>query len=129
MPNQIGDPAVPTWMVVTGTILLFLVIGSAVWFLLPATEPRHHFTSPSGSMVIELAERCDQSGCARTMTVTQGALRLDCTVPIEEPRLMLLNTFPLWGDDETAVDIVYADADGVGGRFTVVFAEDCRDAA
>jgi hypothetical protein len=46
MPNPIGDPAVPTWVVITGAILVFLAIASAVWFLLPATEPSHRFTSP-----------------------------------------------------------------------------------
>ena len=42
---------------------------------------------------------------------------------------MLLDAFPIWSDDEAAVDIVYADVDGVGGRFTVAFAEDCSEPA
>jgi hypothetical protein len=118
-------------MVVTGAIVLFLAIASAVWFLLPASAPRHSLTSPSGNLVLLLAERCDQSGCTRTLSAEDKAsgTKLDCAVPIEESRLMLFNAFPLWRDDESGVEIVYADADGVGGKFTVVFAEDCNEPA
>lgn len=38
---------------------------------------------------------------------------------------MLLNVAPLWNADETAVDIVYSDAQGIGGKFTLTLATDC----
>ena len=38
---------------------------------------------------------------------------------------MLLNAQPLWAADESTVDIVYADADGIGGKVTLDLARDC----
>ena len=51
--------------------------------------------------------------------------RLGCVVPLTDKRPVLLNAHPLWSADEGSVDIVYADAEGVGGKFTLVFATDC----
>jgi hypothetical protein len=31
----------------------------------------------------------------------------------------------LWSDDEGALDLVYADADGAGGKFTLTLDQDC----
>jgi hypothetical protein len=51
--------------------------------------------------------------------------RFGCIVPINDARPVFLNMHPLWSADETSVDLVYADAEGVGGKFTLVLERDC----
>jgi hypothetical protein len=123
-------PTVPGWMFWAGTIALFLIIAAIIWFAIPGVDARHRFISPSGKIVLDIGERCGEGGCARVIVSEETAAngsktRFGCTVPLTEPRPVLLNVHPLWTDDETAVDIVYADADGAGGKFTLVLARDC----
>ncbi|HHY49021.1 MAG TPA: hypothetical protein GYA10_04675 [Alphaproteobacteria bacterium] len=125
-------PSPVAWL---GALAVILVAATLVWFAGPAgIEARHHFVSPSGRIVLDLGETCAEAGCTRVLVKEESApdgrrLRQGCPVPLTEPRPMLRNAYPLWSDDERAVDLVYADADGVGGKFTIDLARDCTGAA
>lgn len=41
---------------------------------------------------------------------------------------MLITVEAIWSADESSVEIDYADADGIGGRFTLDLETDCTDA-
>lgn len=123
-------PTVPPWMFWAGSAALFLIIASIIWFAIPGVDAKHRFTSPSGRVVLDVGERCGENTCTRVIIAEQAATdgsrsRLGCVVPLTEERPVLLNAFPLWADDERTVEIVYADADGVGGKFTLDLARDC----
>lgn len=113
-----------------GVLALFGVVGSIIWFSIPGPDAKHRFVAPSGEIAIELGEACRETACRRVaiLEVTQadGARpRHGCSFELAEHWPVLLNAHPLWSADETAVDIVYAGADGQGGRFTLDFATDC----
>lgn len=48
--------------------------------------------------------------------------------PADQPRPMLITVEAIWSADESSVEIDYADADGIGGRFTLDLETDCTDA-
>ncbi len=127
---EIGRTSVPAWAFWLGTIVVFAVIATIIWFAIPAPDARHRFVSPSGAVAVELTERCDDTGCTRAIVAERAATsgtkaRFGCNVPLTEQHPVLLNAHPLWAADETAVDIVFADAEGIGGRFSLVFDRDC----
>ena len=111
-------------------VLLAVAVGAIVWFAVPGPDARHRFVSPSGTMALELGEMCREGGCLRVAvsekTAPDGSrTRLGCSLALAETRPVLLNAHPMWSADETSVDVVYADADGVGGKFTLHFQTDC----
>ena len=125
-----GQTPVPPWLFWLGTVVLFLMIAAIIWFAIPGPDARHRFVSPSGQIVLEVGESCAEDGCTRVIVSEETAAdgtksRFGCTVPLTDLRPVFLNAYPLWAADEHAVDIVYADAEGVGGRFTLVLERDC----
>ena len=125
-----GQTTVPPWLFWVGTVVLFLMIAAIIWFAIPGPDARHRFVSPSGRIVLEVGESCAEDGCMRVIVSEETAAdgtksRLGCTVPLTDLRPVLISVDPLWTADERAVDIVYADAEGVGGRFTLVLERDC----
>ena len=121
---------VPPWLFWLGAVALFLAIAAIIWFAIPGPDARHRFVSPSGRIVLEVGESCAEDGCRRVIVSEETAAdgtksRLGCAVPLTDLRPVFLNAYPLWAADERAVDIVYADAEGVGGRFTLVLERDC----
>jgi hypothetical protein len=130
MAQRTVQPAIPAWMFWAGTLAVFVLIGSIIWFAIPGVDAKHRFTSPSGKVVLDIGERCGAAECTRVIvseaTAADGRkTRFGCVVPLTEQRPVLLNAHPLWAADERTVDIVYADADGVGGKFTLDLQRDC----
>src|SRR5689334_12379043 len=124
------DTGITPFAFAVGTIILVIVVGAIVWFAIPGPDAKHRFASPTGRNVVELGENCAESGCIRVAIREQTAAdgsktRRGCHFEIVEQRPMLLNAYPLWAPDETTVDIVYADAEGVGGKFTLDLDRDC----
>lgn len=134
MSGALRESPVPPVVAWLGSLAFILVAATFIWFALPGgSEARHHFVSPSGRIALDLEETCGETGCTRVLVKQEAAPdgsrpRLGCPVPLAETRPMLLNAHPLWSDDETTVDLVYADADGVGGKFTIDLARDCTRA-
>lgn len=130
MPERFEDTGIPAWMFWLGSLVFVLVIGSVIWFAIPGIDAKHRFTSPSGRIVLDIGEHCGETECRRVIITEELAAdgsrsRFGCIVPITDRRPVLLNVYPLWSEDESSVDIVYADAEGVGGKFTLVIARDC----
>lgn len=112
------------------SVLLAVGIGAVIWFAIPGPDARHRFVAPSGEVALELGEICRENGCERVAiseeTAPDGARRRrGCTVALPETRPVLLNAYPLWAADERSVDVVYADAQGIGGKFTLDLDKDC----
>lgn len=115
---------------IAGSLILLLLVGTLIWFAVPGLTASHRFVSPGGAVALDVGEQCDGTTCKRAIIAEFVAAdgsksRRACTVPLTETRPMLLNAYPLWSADEASVDIVYADADGVGGKFRLAFASDC----
>lgn len=111
-------------------LVIAVGLGAIIWFAIPGPGAKHRFVSPSGRIALEIGEMCRETGCQRVAvseeTATDGTKRrLGCEVPLTETRPVLSNAHPLWSPDEQTVDVVYADTDGVGGKFTLVLARDC----
>jgi len=112
------------------SVLLAVGIGAVVWFAIPGPDAKHRFVSPSGRVALELGEMCREAGCQRVAiseeTAPDGSKqRRGCNLALGETHPVLLNTHPLWAADERSVDVVYADAQGVGGKFTLNLDTDC----
>jgi hypothetical protein len=130
MADKYGDTGVPAWLFWAGSFAFVLGIGAIIWFALPGIAANHRFTSPSGRIVLEVAENCGETTCRRLIVSEETAAdgsksRFGCIVPINDARPVFLNMHPLWSADESAVDLVYADAEGIGGKFTLVLERDC----
>lgn len=129
MASRLNFSDVPPWMYWTGTVTFFLIIASIIWFALPGAAADHRFVSPSGRIALTVTEKCGEGGCTRAIVAEESedgrTSRFSCVVPLTEERPVLLNAYPLWTADEAAVDLVYADADGVGGRFGLDLRRDC----
>lgn len=132
MPQVEGETSIPRWMFVTGAAALVIGVGALIWFAVPDIDTRHRLVSPSGQVALDLGEDCREGTCARIIiketTAGGSTTRLGCTVPLTEPRPMLVTAEALWSADETLVEIDYADAEGIGGRFTLDLETDCTDA-
>lgn len=118
----------PAGWVIAGSIALVLAIGTIIWFLIPDLSANHKFTSPSGRVTIEIGEACEQK-CHRSIVAETegngGRVRRGCVFDLPQAHPVLLNAYPLWADDERSVEIVYADAEGQGGKFALDIARDC----
>jgi hypothetical protein len=112
------------------TVVLALGIGAIIWFALPGIDAKYRFVAPSGTVALELSEMCREAGCQRIAigeeTAPDGSKRRrSCNFTLPESHPVLLNAHPLWASDERSVDVVYADAEGVGGKFTLNLDTDC----
>jgi hypothetical protein len=130
MAEKHEDTGVPAWLFWLGSLVFVFAIGAIIWFAIPGIDAKHRFTSPSGRVVLEVGENCGETECRRIIvseaTAPDGTKsRSGCNVPVTDLRPVFLNMHPLWSDDESSVDLVYADAEGVGGKFTLVFERDC----
>lgn len=120
-----------TTVVAAGSVAFLLLIGTLIWFAMPsANGGRHHFASPSGRVALDVSEQCGETSCERRVvaetTAPDGSKsRRGCHVELAETHPVLLNAYPLWAADEQTVEIVYADAEGKGGKFPLNIAADC----
>ena len=120
-----------TTVVVAGSVAFLLLIGTLIWFAMPsAAGARHHFASPSGRIALDVSEQCAETSCERRVvaetTAPDGSKsRRGCHVGLTQTHQVLLNAYPLWAADEQTVEIVYADAEGQGGKFPLDIAADC----
>ena len=114
----------PTTFVV-GSIVFVLLMGMLLWFAIPGPSARHHFVSPSGKVALDIGEQCRETACARIAIVESSGHRSECVMALTSTHAVLLNAHPLWAGDEKKVDIVYTDAEGQGGKFTLDFTHDC----
>lgn len=120
-----------TTVVVAGSVVFLLLVGTLIWFAMPsANGARHHFASPSGRIALDVSEQCGEASCERRVvaetTAPDGSKsRRGCHVGLTETHPVLLNAYPLWAADEQTVQIVYADAEGRGGKFPLDIAADC----
>jgi hypothetical protein len=124
-----GETTVPRWMFFTGAAAVFIGIGVVIWFAIPDIDARHRFVSPSGGITLELGENCSNDLCTRVIVKEASRegerIRVGCTVPLTETRPMLVVARPFWSADERSIEIAYADAEGVGGTFTLDLETDC----
>lgn len=124
----VGDNGLPAGWVITGSIALVLLVGTIIWFAIPDLSANHRFTSPSGRVTIEIGEFCEEK-CNRSIVAeteaNSGKTRRGCTFELPQTHAVLLNAYPLWAEDERSVEIVYADAEGQGGKFALDIARDC----
>lgn len=125
------DSGVPLVAVVSvGSIAFLLIVGAVIWFAIPGISARHHFVSPSGRIALDIGEQCGETACERRViaetTAPDGSKsRRGCHFSLTQTHAVLLNAHPLWSADEQTVDIVYADAEGQGGKFPLDIAADC----
>ena len=120
----------PIFLFFVASVAFLLIVGALIWFALPGGSARHHFVSPSGRIVLDIGEQCGETSCERRIiaetTAPDGSKsRRSCRVSLAETHAVLLNAYPLWAADEQTVDIVYADAEGQGGKFPLDIAADC----
>jgi hypothetical protein len=124
----------PLLIFALGSVAFLLIVGALIWFALPgAATARHQFVSPSGRVALDVGEHCAEATCERQViaesTAADGSKsRRTCRVPLTGNHAMLSNAYPLWAADERVVDIVYADAEGQGGKFTLDITADCTGA-
>lgn len=112
------------------SVVIAVGLGVVIWFAIPGADAKHRFVSPSGKVALELGEACRETGCERVAIVEETApdgskRRRGCTFALPETHPVLLNVYPLWASDERSVDVVYADAQGVGGKFKLNLDRDC----
>lgn len=120
----------PVLVFILGSVAFLLIVGAVIWFAIPGATARHHFVSPSGRVALDVGEHCGETSCERSITAETTAAdgsrsRRGCRVDLTQTHAVLPNAYPLWSADERSVDIVYADAEGQGGRFTLGIAQDC----
>lgn len=119
----------PMFIFIIGSAAFLLIVGAIIWFAIPGASAKHHFVSPSGRVALDIgeqcAETCERRIIAETIAADGSKSRRGCHVAITETRPVLLNAFPLWAADEQTVEIVYADAQGEGGKFPLDIAADC----
>jgi hypothetical protein len=130
---KLGQTSITNLQFWVGTLAVLAALGVGIWFAIPGPDTRHRLVSPSGRVVLDIGERCEQGTCARVIvseeTPTDGVTqRFGCAVPLTEQRPMLVTAQATWSADEGSVDIDYADAAGVGGTFTLVLGRDCTQA-
>lgn len=129
MAQVAGETTVPRWMFFTAAAAVVVGIAAVIWFAIPDIDARHRFVSPSGRIALEVGESCPNGACTRVIVVEErrdgDRVRRGCPVPITETRPMLVNAQPLWSADERSVEISYADAEGIGGSFTLELETDC----
>ena len=112
------------------SVAIVVGLGAVIWFAIPGPDAKHRFVSPSGRIVLEIGEMCRETGCRRVAVSEEAALdgsrsRRGCDVSLTETHPVLLNAYPLWSADERSVELVYADAQGVGGKVTLNLDADC----
>lgn len=118
-------------IVIAGSVIFLLLVGTLIWFALPGGgAARHQFVSPSGRIALEVSEQCSEVGCERRISAETTApdgrkSRKGCAFSLAETHPVLLNVYPLWAADEQTVEIVYADGEGQGGKFPLDIAADC----
>lgn len=117
-------------IVIVGSILFLLVVGTLIWFALPGISAKHHFVSPSGRITLDVGEQCDGETCDRRIiaetTAPDGSKsRRGCSFDLAPIHPVLLNAYLLWAADEQTIVIVYADGDGQGGKLPLDIATDC----
>lgn len=120
----------PMFIFIVGSVAFLLIVGAVIWFAIPGAAAKHHFVSPSGRVALDIGEQCGEASCERRVIAETSAAdgsrsRRGCTVNLAETRPVLLNAYPLWASDEESVEIVYADAEGQGGKFALDIATDC----
>lgn len=125
------DGGIPLVAVVAvGSVVFLLLIGTLIWFAMPGGGTKHHFASPSGRIALDVSEQCEEASCERrvvaeTVAPDGSKSRRGCEVGLTQTHPVLLNAYPLWAADEQTVEIVYADAEGQGGKFPLDIAADC----
>lgn len=119
----------PMFIFIAGSVAFLLIVGAIIWFAIPGASARHHFVSPSGRVALDIgeqcAETCERRVIAETVAADGSKSRHGCHVSLTETHPVLLNAYPLWAADEQTVEIVYADAEGQGGKFQLNIAADC----
>jgi hypothetical protein len=122
----------PMFIFAVGSVAFLLIVGAVIWFAIPGASAKHHFVSPSGRVALDIGEQCGEASCERrviaeTVAADGSKSRRGCRVELTETQPVLLNAFPLWAADEQTVEIVYADAQGQGGKFPLNIATDCTE--
>jgi len=120
----------PMLIFIVGSIAFLLIVGAVIWFAIPGATAGHHFVSPSGGVALDISEQCGEATCDRRIIAEIIApdgskSRRGCRFDLTSTHAVLFNAYPLWAADERTVDIVYADAQGQGGKVPLDIAADC----
>lgn len=124
----IGDNGFPAGWIIAGSVAFAVLVGILVWFAIPGANANHRFTSPAGRVTLEISESCEET-CTRSIVAetedNAGKVRHGCVFDLPQTHAVLLNAYPLWAESERSVEIVYADAEGQGGKFALDIPRDC----
>jgi hypothetical protein len=114
--------ALQFWLIALGTVL---AIGAGIWFAIPGPDTRHDLRSPSGRVLLQIAEECGQGACRRVIIHEAGGVRSACPVTIAGGEPVFATVTATWSSDETEVTLDYADAIGKRGVLTLTPATSC----
>jgi hypothetical protein len=110
------------WLIAVAVVA---VIGAAIWFSIPGPDTRHDLRSPSGSVLLQIAEDCQGNVCRRVIIHEADGVRTGCSVRIPGPEPVFVTVTADWRGDESGATLQYADGDGTRGELPLVFATDC----
>jgi hypothetical protein len=110
------------WLIAVGVVL---TIGAAIWVAIPGPDTRHDLRSPSGRVLLQIAEDCDGSVCRRVVIHEAGGARHGCPVDIAGGEPAFVTVTASWSANESEVTLDYADGVGKRGELRFVPARDC----
>lgn len=95
-------------------VAALVVVGAfvAVWFAIPGPDTEHRLVSPSGAVILELAELCTDNGCNRVAIFDApgadgGRMRTGCPLDLPGREPLFRDIEAQWAADESAVTVSY----------------------
>jgi hypothetical protein len=110
------------WLIALGVVA---AVGAVIWVSIPGPDTRHDLRSPSGRVLLQVAEECEGLVCRRVIIHEADGVRTGCAVRIPGPEPVFVTVTAVWSEDESQVALSYADAGGTRGDLTLVPATDC----
>lgn len=110
------------WLIAVAVVV---GIGAVIWFSIPGPDTRHDLRSPSGKVLLEIAEDCEGQVCRRVIIHEANGVRSGCLVRIPGPEPVFVTVTAAWSEDESEVTLGYANAEGTRGELKLVPATDC----
>lgn len=113
-----------------GALVLIVLIFGGIWLAIPGADTRHHLTSPSGNISLDVGERCSESVCVPIIVLDflspdGERYRNQCDAGPNTDRPVFVNVNADWSEDETQVKLNYTDDFGEGGNIELNLATDC----
>lgn len=122
-----GEPGIPRLLFWGAAAAVVIGIGATIWVSVPGPDTRHDLRSPSGRVLLQVAEDCAAGPCRRVIILEADGARRGCPVRISGTTPVFVEVTPRWSADESGVVLDYADAVGRRGALTLVFVRDCTE--